>query len=81
MDSTDASPKPPPPVIRPLVPFDDPWRVRAADASFEHAVKAGGEIVTLNHVRDMTAERNVSCVRGGGGGGERPACSPSMVDG
>lgn len=64
----------PPPVVRPLFVFDDPWQIRTKPTSFEGVVKPG-EIVSLNHIRDMTGQRNVACVREA----TKQGCSPDQI--
>lgn len=57
----------PEPLVRPLLPFADPWELRTRPFSFEGTTRggdaAGASALSLNHLRDMTGQRNSACVR------------------
>uniref|UniRef100_A0A383VYS6 BRO1 domain-containing protein n=1 Tax=Tetradesmus obliquus TaxID=3088 RepID=A0A383VYS6_TETOB len=72
----EAVPPAPAPPVPPLLPFDDPWQIRTQSCTFEDLATAG-EVVSLNHIRDMSGQRNISLVREG----TKFACSPDQVDG
>ena len=59
----------PPPLLRPLLPYDDPWtQLRTRDAPVDAFVKPDeGEngSLTLAGVRDIAQQRRVACVRAG----------------
>ncbi|KAI8472327.1 MAG: BRO1 domain-containing protein [Monoraphidium minutum] len=52
------------PKVRPLLPFADPWELRTRPFAFESAKHSdAGYPLSLNHLRDMTGQRNSACVR------------------
>jgi hypothetical protein len=54
----------PEPLVRPLLPFADPWELRTRPFSFEGATRSdAANPLSLNHLRDMTGQRNSACVR------------------
>ncbi|GBF99683.1 hypothetical protein Rsub_12377 [Raphidocelis subcapitata] len=54
----------PEPLVRPLLPFADPWELRTRPFSFEGTAKAAdASVLSLNHLRDVTGQRNSACVR------------------
>eukprot|EP00775_Hariotina_reticulata_P008638 gene8638-8819_t len=71
-----AAPAPPAPPVPPLLPFDDPWQLKTRSCNFEELVTAG-QVVSLNHIRDMSGQRNTSLVREGA----HFKCSPDQQDG
>ena len=73
MADPEVEAKPPPPV-RPLLVFQDPWQTKTRSCTFEGVVKPG-EIVSLNHIRDMTGQRNIACVREQA----KQSCSPDQI--
>lgn len=61
-------------LVRPLLPFADPWELRTRPFAFESAgTRAAAPAAAashddtgalgLNHLRDMTGQRNSACVR------------------
>jgi hypothetical protein len=65
-----------PPPAPPLLPFDDPWQLRTKSWTFEELVTPG-QAMSLNHMRDLTGQRNVSLVREG----TQLSVSPGALDG
>lgn len=54
----------PEPLVRPLLPFSDPWELRTRPFTFEGATRSdAANPLSLNHLRDMTGQRNSACVR------------------
>eukprot|EP00879_Flechtneria_rotunda_P001652 GHRR01001812.1.p1 GENE.GHRR01001812.1~~GHRR01001812.1.p1 ORF type:complete len:395 (+),score=149.03 GHRR01001812.1:171-1355(+) len=62
--------------VPPLLPFDDPWQMRTRPCTFEGVI-AAGEVLSLNHIRDMSGQRNISLVREG----TKFGCSPDQESG
>jgi hypothetical protein len=52
------------PKVRPLLSFSDPWELRTRPFAFESATRSdAANPLGLNHLRDMTGQRNSACVR------------------
>jgi hypothetical protein len=52
------------PIVRPLLPFSDPWEMRTRPFAFEGATRSdAASPLSLMHLRDMTGQRNSACVR------------------
>jgi hypothetical protein len=60
--------------VRPLLYWDDVWQTKTKPTSFEGVVRPG-EVVSLNHIRDMTGQRNIACVREQA----KTSCSPDQI--
>lgn len=64
--ASEHSPDTQAPLLRPLLPYDDPWtQLRTRDANLDAFVKPDGESLTLAGVRDIAQQRRVACVRAG----------------